>query len=155
MWFPNWLPQGQWNGLQLFCKTSWGNEASGAFRLRMMLWACGILGKVPRVVCDLWSGNVWVPSGSSLGYFQLQDLPKCKRGEMLLPLLCTWNTTAELFGGLELHSFPDTVVWTLPGGSQPLRGLNLSSKWNGLESEFRASPTGCNGRLQVLFKWQR
>lgn len=58
---------------------------------------------------------------------------------MLLPLLCVKNTTA---GGLELHRFPDVVVWTLPEDSQPLRELNLPSKGKEWQSELRASATG-------------
>lgn len=78
-------------------------------------WCCGHVvfwEKCQELSMSLWSRNVWVPSGSCLGYFWLQDLPKYKWGEMLLPPLCIWNTIAGLFGGLELHGFPDTVVWT-------------------------------------------
>ena len=39
-------------------------------------------------------------------------------------------TTAGPFSGLELHVFPDIVVWALPEGSQPPRGLNLPSERN-------------------------
>ena len=28
-----------------------GNETNGVFRPRVMLWACGILGEVLRIVC--------------------------------------------------------------------------------------------------------
>lgn len=74
---------------------------------------------------------------------------------MLLPLLCVQKTTAGPFGGLELCDFPATVFWTLPGGSQLLRELNLPSKRKDWGSELRASTTGYNGRLQMLLNLQR